>query len=301
VLLELNTLLHSKLLVPVLAFFPMLFSDVLPLCSAKDASVAIVDAGVQQSEDGAFVSDDYRFLPGDFVYFTFQIAGFQIKSESRDEIESRKISLHYEITPEDMMGTPLAPPNTGDIQTELSPEDKNWTPKRRAAFLLPGLLAAGQFRVHVVVQDMFAKSETSRDYPFHVGGIKIDPSASITVENFEFFRTEREQAALEIPAYSAGDFVYARFDMAGYKLGPQNQYHLGYGLKVLRPDGKVFIEQANAAELNDGSFYPAQFVPGNLKLSTPHDVPHGEYVIVLTVRDLVANQSYETKKAFSIE
>jgi hypothetical protein len=29
--------------------------------------------------------------------------------------------------------------------------------------------------------------------------------------------------------------------------------------------------------------------------------PHGEYVVVLTVRDLIAHQQFELKQAFSIE
>ncbi len=269
------------------------------LCQAAETSLAIIGSGVQQAEDAPFVSPDYHFLPGDFVYFTFQVAGFGVKSD--DSGDTRQISLMYEITPEDAIGVPLAASEKGSIETFLQPEDKNWTPKRRAHFLLPSFTAAGEYKMHVAVKDLIANTEVARDLPFKIGGVKIQSSPSVAVENYHFYRGEDDRQPLDIPAYSPGDSVYARFDMVGYKLGPGNEYHLAYGLSVLRPDGKPFIEQANAAELQESSFYPAQFVPGNINLITPRTAPRGMYVLILTVRDLNSNETYQTKQAFSIE
>jgi hypothetical protein len=269
------------------------------LCDGTESSLAIIDAGVQQSEDAPFVSPNHRFLPGDYVYFTFQITGFSVKSEDRNEV--RKISLSYQVTVEDFNSTPLAPPATGMIQTELNPEDKNWTPKRRATFLLPSFIAAGEFHVHVVVNDLVANKQASKDFPFRVGGTRIQPSLSVTVQNFRFLRRENDREALEVPAYNPGDTIYAHFEMVGYKAGADNRYHLAYGLVVLRPDGKPFLQQPKAAELEDGGFYPAQFVPGTIDITTSPNSGRGEYVIILTVRDLVSNQTYETKQGFSLE
>lgn len=267
------------------------------LASAR--SLAIVEAGVESSEDAPFVSSSYRFLPGDYLYFTFQIADFAVNSDEQNMV--RTISLSYEITPEDSSGTALCPPSSGKIEAELSPEDKNWLPKRRVSFLIPSFVAAGDFQIHAVVKDLIGKTETSKNFPFRIGGVEIQPSSEITVEHFQFFRSENDREPLEIPAYRPGDTVYARFDMTGYKLGPENEYHLTYGLTVLRPDGKPFIQQAAAAEMRTSSFYPARFVPGVLKLTTSRDAKRGEYVIVLTVRDLIGNQVREKKQAFSVE
>jgi hypothetical protein len=268
-------------------------------CWAAESSLAIVQAGVQSADDAPFTSSAYQFLPGDFLYFTFGVAGFTIKSDA--ENDTRKISLKYTITPEDSSSVALAPPATGAIQTELSPQDKNWTPKRRANFHLPPFVAAGEYHVHVVVDDQFAKAQIAKDYPFRIGGIDIRPSPTLTVENFRFFRNPDDRQPLEVPAYSPGDKIYAKFDMVGYKIGQGNQYHVAYGLLVLRPDGKPFIQQPNAADLSDSSFYPAEFVPGVLELTTPSKCELGAYVIVLSVRDLIANQTYEVKQSFSIE
>jgi hypothetical protein len=267
---------------------------------AGEPALAILDAGPESSEDAPFVSNDYRFYPGDYLYFRFHVTGFAIQTDEKTEV--RKISLTYEITPQDANGVPLTAAVSGDIKDELNPEDKNWTPKRRASFLLPSFVASGQFRIHLLVKDLIGKTETERNFPFRMGGVTIIPSPSVTVENFRFFRKEDDQESLDVPAYAPGDTVYARFDMAGYQTStPDNQYHLTYGLTVFGPDGKPFVDQPNAAELSTGGFYPAQFVPGNINLTTTRTSAKGGYVIVLTVHDLVANRTYQTKRSFTLE
>lgn len=264
-----------------------------------ESPLAIVQAGVQSSEDAPFAPSDYRFQPGDYVYFTFEVSGFGI--HTNPDTKSRRISLSYEITPEDRSGRPLAKPDSGTIAEELAPEDKNWTPKRRAAFLLPSGLAAGEFQIHVAVQDAVSKTGIEKDIPFRVGGVPIQSTDSVSVEHFQFFRKEGGRDPLELPAYSAGDSVYMGFDIAGFKLGPGNHYHLTYGITVLRPDGKVFLQEPNAAEIEDSSFYPTQFVPANFQVKTPSRAEAGRYTVLLSVRDLVANQTYEAKQGFTIE
>jgi hypothetical protein len=264
-----------------------------------ESQLSVVDAGVEASEDAPFVSPDYRFLPGEYVYFTFQIAGFTIKSEERNEV--RRISLTYEIQPQDANGVGLAQAVTDKVQADLSPEDKNWLPKRRASFLIPSFVAAGECRMHVTVKDVFGETEASADYAFRVGGVRVEPAAALSVQNFGFLRNEDDREPLTVAAYSPGDTVHARFEMVGYKLGPGNAYDLSYGLTVLRPNGKPFFQDPKAAELRSDSFYPAQFLPGTIDLTTTHDTARGEYVIVLSVRDLIGNQTFELRRAFSVE
>jgi hypothetical protein len=270
-----------------------------PVSRAAESSLAVINAGVSSSEDAPFVSAGYRFLPGDYLYFTFEIAGFAV--QAKKEGESKQISLEYQVTPQDNDGRDLAEPVSEKVQTELSAEDKNWVPKRRASFLLPSFLAAGPFRVHVAVRDLFAKAQASRDFPFSVGGIAIQPAANITVEDFRFLRNQNDTEPLGVPAYGPGDTVFARFEMTGFRNGTGNEHHVAYGVKVLGPEGKAFIQDPDAADLQAGSFYPAQFIPGNIALKMDKNNPHGEYVVVLTVRDLIAHQQFELKQAFSIE
>jgi hypothetical protein len=293
--------LDTKLrgLVSISAALLIFFLGALKLCRAEESSLAIVDSGVQPSEDAPYVSRDYRFLPGDYLYFTFQISGFAIRSEEPDEVQ--KISLGYEVTPQDANGVALAPPTSGTIRTELNPEDKHWMPKRQVSFLIPSFVAPGEFRVHIQVKDLMANSETAREFPFYIGGTQIKPSSSITVENFRFLRNENDPEALEVPAYSPGDTVYARFDMVGFKIDSQNHYRLSYGLTVLRPDGTPFLQEPKAAELDANSFYPAQYLPGVVKLKTSSTTSRGGYIVVLTVRDELAGTTSQIRRAFSIE
>lgn len=264
-----------------------------------DQSLAIIGAGVQRSEDGPFVNTDYTFLPGDYVYVTFEVAGFALKPQ--EQTEDRLISLSYEAAPEDLLGVALSKPVEESIKTSLHPEDKNWIPKRRTSFLLPSYIAAGEYQIHLTAKDELSGQATSRDLKFRVGGVHIQQSASLTVENFRFTRAEQNSEALEVPAYSPGDNVFAHFDIVGYKLGLHNEYHLSYGLTVTAPNGKVFVKNEKAAELDDSTFYPAQFVPGEIELNTAKNAVRGEYVIDLKVRDLISGQTFETKYPFSIE
>jgi hypothetical protein len=264
-----------------------------------ETSLAVVNARISSTEDGPAVSPEYRFLPGDYLYFIFEVAGFAVQSENRGEI--RKISLAYTIAAVDDQGRPLAEPLSDQIQTELNPEDKNWVPKRRASFLLPAFLAAGSFHVHTTVKDAFGKSESSRDFPFRIGGIQLQPAASITIENFRFLRNENDSEPLSVPAYSPGDTVFARFEMTGFHTETGNRHRVSYGVTVMDPSGKPFIQDPRAADLDEGGFYPAQFIPGTLALKMGKSNAHGQYTVIVKVRDQLAGQEFELKQYFSIE
>ena len=266
---------------------------------AVENTLAVINGGISSAEDGPFVSSEYQFVPGDYLFFTFEITGFAIRPENGGE--TKKISLHYEVTVRDQDGRALAAPVSDDIQADLSPEDKNWVPKRRASFLLPSFTAAGEFQVQIRAKDLFGKTETAKDFRFLLGGTRIQPSATVTIENFRFLRGENDNERLEMPAYSPGDTVYARFEIVGFRNGPENQHHVGYGVTVFDPKGRPLIQNPSAANLEEGSFYPAQFIPGNVALKIEKGNQLGEYTVLITVKDLLAGQRFELKQAFSIE
>jgi hypothetical protein len=271
----------------------------LPTLGKPDDSLAIIEAGVQNSEDAPFVQADYRFQPGEFVYTTFQIAGFQ--AQSGGEEKPRKVVLDYKVTAEDASGVALCPPVSDKVEVELNAEDKNWTPKRRTSFLIPGFVAAGQFQIHITVSDLIGKTETSKLLPFRIGGVAVPKPGSLNVQDFQFFRRENDRQPVDVPAYSAGDSVFAHFIMTGFKVGEKNAYHVSYELLVTRPDGKPYLDRPDAAELVSESFYPAQYLPGEFALTTSRDSPRGTYIVLLRVRDKMANTSKEFRVPFTIE
>jgi hypothetical protein len=280
-----------------LTTLPLLF---LPTLLNADDSLAVVGAGVQSAEDAPFIPADYHFQPGEFVYSTFQIVGFGVENRTAEE-KPHKISLTYTVTAEDASGVALCPAITDKIDSELNPEDKNWSPKRRVSFLIPSLVAAGDFQIRISVHDLVGKAETSKTIPFRIGGLTIANPGTLNVQDFRFFRRENDREAVEVPAYSAGDSVFVRFTITGFKVREKNGYHVAYELLVTRPDGKSYLNRPDAAELAAESFYPAQFLPGEFSLTTSRDSLKGTYVVLLRVHDKVGNSVKESRFQFTIE
>jgi hypothetical protein len=267
---------------------------------SASGNLAFVETGIQSAEDAPFVPADYRFMPGDWIYFTFQVSGFKVAQNGDTEV--RQISLRYTVEPVDGQGVPLAQAVSDAIDQEISPQDKNWQPKRRASFLLPSYISAGTYQLRVTVDDLLAKTSASKMFPFQIGGTVIAPAAALNVQSFRFLRDESDGPALEVAAYRPGDTVWGRFDMAGFRTNAQHAAELEYGFSVLRPNGKpVFEEKTAAKEVLNGLFYPPQFVPGVLSVNTTRDLAPGEYTIVVRVRDLIGKQSAELQEKFRIE
>jgi hypothetical protein len=263
-----------------------------------EVPLEIVGAGISSAEDDPFVSDSFRFMPGEFLYFVFQLSGYQSEKKGED---SAQVRLEYTVELVDAESVPLTAPAKGVIEEETSAKDKDWLPKRRVSFQLPALLAAGGFTLRMTAKDDISKASTTREFPFQTGGHNLTPGTGLAVQRFLFYRTEQEAEPLDSASFRAGDTVWARFDITGFKTGPGNRYQLEYGVAALKPDGSVLFKQEKAAELASESFYPAQFVPGILSLTTTRKLIHTEYSIILTVRDLIGKQTIESQHTFRIE
>jgi hypothetical protein len=262
------------------------------------APLEILGAGISGAEDDPFVAPSFRFMPGEFLYFVFQVGGYHVEKKGED---SGTVRLEYEVEIVDSAGVPLTAPEKGVIEDETSPKDKDWLPKRRVSFQLPPFLAAGQFTLRVTVKDNNSKAEATKEFPFQTGGRQLAMGPELSVQHFTFYRTEQEADPLDVASYRAGDTVWARFDITGFKTGAGNKYQLEYGVAALKPDGSVLFKQAKAAELTAESFYAAQFVPGVLSLTTTSTLPHAEYTIVLTIRDVIGKQVMASRHTFRIE
>ncbi|HEX4773133.1 MAG TPA: hypothetical protein VH351_20025 [Bryobacteraceae bacterium] len=261
--------------------------------------MAILNAGVESSEDAPFVSTNYQFFAGDFVYFSFQVAGFEKKVN--EEAGTAQIALAFEVTMTDAKGIPLAKSESGEIKEPLHPEDKNWIPKRRASFLIPSFIAGGEYRVHVSVKDLLSGKTASIDVPFQVGGPHVQETENVDIQHFAFLRQEDGSTALAVAAYRPGDTIYISFDATNFALAAGNRYRIEYGVLVLGPDGEPFLSAPKAAQLEDSSFYPAQILPCRINILTKSSSTRGAYVVVLTLTDLIARKSREVRKTFTLE
>jgi hypothetical protein len=106
---------------------------------------------------------------------------------------------------------------------------------------------------------------------------------------------------LRTAVYRAGDPIWARFDIIGYKYGEGNHVEVGYGIAVLNAQDKVLFSQDQAAVEQGGSFYPKRYVPGQMSLTTQSSMRAGDYFIVVKVEDRVGSQKFEAREKFRIE
>ncbi len=264
----------------------------------EEKKLAVVRPLFSQMEDGAPVSSGFQFVPGETIHFSCQIEGYK-RSENKDGDD--EIMVTYQVEARDSHGVLLQPAQDGKEAATLTSEDKNWMPKIRENIVIPPLADSGEFQVLVKVKDGLSGAAAEGHATFTVKGADVAPSDTLVVRNFRFTRSEEDTKPLQVSAYRPGDAVWARFDMTGYKLGENNQFDIEYGLAVLRADGSLAYAQPQAAGEKQQTFYPQRYQPGVLNLMLAKDQKLGEYTIVLTVRDNLGKQAYETREKFSVE
>ena len=278
---------------------PLLFAATFScLAAPAEKKLAIVQPLLSQIEDGAPVSSGYEFLAGETIHFSCRVEGFK-KLEDKSEVE--KMLVTYQVEARDSRGVLLQPVQEGREGGTVTAEDKSWMPKIRESIVVPPLAESGEYQILVKVKDEIAQTAAEGRMPFTVKGRDVAPSDTLVVRNFRFLRGEEDGKALQLAAYRPGDQVWARFEMTGYKLGERNQFDIAYGLQVLRSDGSAAYSEPQAATGKDQTFYPQRYQPGVLNLNLAKDQKTGEYTIVLTVRDNLGNQTYETREKFSVE
>ncbi len=255
---------------------------------------AIVRMAFAQSDDGVPAAADDYFVPGETIFFRCEVEGYQ-------KTEKNEIHVSYQVDAQDSRGALLLAPEKGVVETTLSPEDKNWTPKIRYTVIVPPLADSGEYQVLVRVKDELANASLDARATFRVKGRDVVPSDTLVVRNFRFLRAEEDGPGLNIAAYRPGDQVWARFDMTGYKISEKNLFDIDYGLEVLSADGSVAYSQPHAADAKEQPVYAQRYQPGVLNLNLPNDIAKGEYTIVLTVHDNLGKQVTETREKFSIE
>lgn len=228
------------------------------------------------------------------LFFSFQLRGYAV---SDDE----KINLQYQLDALDFRGIRLIATVKQNIQTSVSPEDKNWQPKVNQTFMIPPLAESGTYRIVLSVQDLLGKTEAKGEFSFEVRGRKVEPSDTLVLRNLRFLRQEEDKEPLKIPAYKAGDTLWARFEITGYKIGEKNLIHVEYGLSIAAPDGAVLFSQPQGAVIQDTPFYPNRYEPGAVSLNINAGTTPGAYTLIVSARDLVGNQTCEARGQFRVE
>ena len=134
--------------------------------------LAIVNASVQQFEDGPPIPAGHMFIPGEVVFFSFQVQGYTAPAD-------QKVRLTYRVEARDPEGTPVVETNSGKIETELTEKDKEWLPKIRHSFLLPLHALPGQYRIAAWAKDERSAQEAKAEAAFTVQGRAMEKSETL--------------------------------------------------------------------------------------------------------------------------
>ncbi len=269
----------------LLAFLPAL------ICSAQ--TLQIVQPIVSQSEGGVADAPGTTHVPGEILFFTCRVANFAKSPE-------QKIHIAYSVQPFDPKGIPLSEVYKNELMDEISPQDKEWMPRIATEVQIPPLVMSGNYKIVVKVEDVMAHTNAELSVPFQVRGHEVQPSDTLTVRNFRFFRNEEDTQPVAKAAYKPGTTIWIKFDMTGYKFGPGNKIDVSYIFKILAGD-KVLFTNPEAAGDQTESFYPKQYVTGEFSVPIQGNVKPGEYAIEVDVKDAVGNQTFAIKRPFTVE
>ena len=287
-----RTVLPAALL-PILlpAWLPALF---LPAWLNAAPALQIVRPVIAQSDGGAPLPASFDHVAGETLFFTCRVSGY---TKSADD----KIHVSYSVQAFDPKGVALTELYQNEIMTDVAPQDKEWMPKIETEVQIPALVASGAYKLVVKAEDVLAKAASELTVPFAVRGHLLEPSDTLVVRNFKFYRGEEDTEAVEKAAYRGGDAVWAKFDITGFKFGEKNHIDVSYTAAVISPTGKVLWTQPEPAVDQSESFYPKRYVAASFAINLLAKTTPGQYAIAVTVKDAVGNQTYETKQPFTVE
>ena len=272
----------------------MLVFAVLPAVLCAAPALQIVRPTVSQMDGGAIDPPGFEHAPGETLFFACRVSGF---TKNDDE----QMHIKYSVQAFDSKGVPLTELYENEMKAEVTPQDKEWLPKIATEVVIPPLIAGGAYKIVVKAEDVLAKTSAELAVPFQVRGYQLDPSDTVVVRNFRFYRAEEDTQPVEKAVYNPGDSVWARFDITGYKFGPKNKMDVSYLVSLINSEGKVLYTQPQPAVEQTESFYPKRYVPAAMGLNLQKNIRPGEYTIAVAVKDAVGDQSFDGKYTFTVQ
>ena len=260
--------------------------------AAAPRALRVINPVSAQFEDGPALGS-LRLVPGELVYFSFNVENFSKSAEGKVELTG-----HVQVF--DPAGASIYPADEIPILTTLSPEDKNWKPKLRAAVAIPPIAPPGAYKVKFDVTDEQSHETASGEASFNVEGKFVAPSGVLAVRELNCFRNQNDTTALITPVYRAGDMVWVKFYITGFKYGEQNSIDASYDVEVLNPDGTSLMKKEDAAMEKSSAYYPQPYIPGSFNLTLKTTMAQHVYTVVITAHDAVGNQTATAKLKFQV-
>jgi hypothetical protein len=266
----------------------------LPVALIAAPALGIVKPVVAQSDGGDPLPAGFKHVAGETMFFSCNISGF---AKSSDE----KINLTYSVQAFDTKGVPVAEIYKSEAKDEVGPEDKNWLPKIETQIVLPDILRPGAYKIVVKTEDLLAKTSADLTVPFEVTGRDVAASATLTAKDLRWYHNEDDARAMAPPIYHAGDNMFMKFDITGYKYGDNNKVDVSYIASLVLEDGKTIWTQPDPALEQSEAFYPKPYVEGEFGISLQKNFKPGTYTMAVAVKDNIGKQSYQGKFQFIVQ
>lgn len=246
-----------------------------------------------RQEGAAAIGEGYQYRSGELMFFSFRIAGYTVKNDRAD--------LRWQLFATNPDGLLLFDVERGAIREEVTHADEQWLPRVALTLALPPQLAPGRYSLRILVSDELAAKSVEQTVHFQVGGRPIPRPETFSILEAGFYRSESGGSPMNPPVYRQGDSLYFRFELAGFQLGEKNQFHVAYGVRLLRPSGNLLYENPEAAEESGAPFYPQYLLMGGLHLTLSPDLTPGEYTFILSAEDRVGQQKAGQTLTFLVE
>lgn len=266
----------------------------LPVCVMAAPALGIVKPVIAQSDGGDPLPADFKHVAGETMFFSCHIDNFTKSPEEQ-------INLTYSVQAFDPKGVPVAEIYKGEAKEEVGPQDKNWTPLIETQIVLPDLLRPGTYKILVKAEDLLAKTSTDLSVPFQVSGTDVTPTATLIAKDFHWYHNEEDARAMAQPVYHAGDNMFMKFEITGFKYGPNNKVDVSFIPSLVLESGKTIWTQPEAATEQSESFYPKPYITGEFGISLQKDFKPGTYTMAVAVKDSVGKQTYQGSFKFTVE
>ncbi len=284
---------------------PRLILILAGLVTASAADLAFQRIVLLEYEDGPPLPPGFEHRPGETVWFNARVNGFDREvADKEDNLDHVRVS--WQVRALDPSGTLIAPPARGIVDETLRPEDKTYMPKVLVSFMIPQFAPLGTYKVAITVRDELAKKELTGQVEFRVrGDDPVPQDAAFGLRNFRFLAKEDDRFPLKPAIFKPGAPMFARFDVIGYKLEGNNHFSIDYAIEILGPPNaegaqKSVLKQDMPTAEQGESFYPQRWISGGFGLTLDPKVAPGEYTLVVTVRDKIADTKIEERQTFEI-
>ena len=105
-----------------------------------------------------------------------------------------------------------------------------------------------------------AKTSADLSVPFEINGRNVEASPTLVAQDFRWYHNEEDTRPLNPPVYHAGDNMFMKFDITGFKYGENNKVDVSYRPSLVLESGKILWTQEGDPPTEQSEAYLSQAV-----------------------------------------